>query len=180
MEPLFTSAEPIADIPGTGLPKVLSATDLAACRDSLDQDGRRLVFTNGCFDLLHVGHVRYLQAARARGNALAIGLNADESVRALKGPGRPLNPADDRAEVLAALACVDYVTIFAEPRATTLLAQVRPHVYVKGGDYQLETLNPEEYAVLQTIGARIEFVPMVEGRSTTRTIERMQGGNAQA
>ena len=138
----------------------------------------RLVFTNGCFDLLHVGHVRYLPAAaRGLGDALAIGLNADESVRALKGPGRPLNSADDRAEVLAALACVDYVTIFAEPRATTLLAQVRPHVYVKGGDYQLETLNPEEFAVLQTVGARIEFVPMVPGRSTTRTIERMQVGN---
>ncbi len=173
-------AERIAAVPGTGLRKILSAADLAAHRDALDHDGRRMVFTNGCFDLLHVGHVRYLQAARALGDALAIGLNADESVRALKGPGRPLNSADDRAEVLAALACVDYVTIFAEPRATHLLAQVRPHVYVKGGDYQLETLNPEEYTVLQTVGARIEFVPMVPGRSTTSTIARMQVGNAPA
>ena len=105
------------------------------------------MFTNGCFDLLHVGHVRYLQAARALGDALAIGLNADESVRALKGPGRPLNSAEDRAEVLAALACVDFVTIFDEPRATRLLAPVRPHVYVKGGDYRLETLDAEERAV---------------------------------
>ncbi len=160
-----------------GQRKVISAADLAARRDDLDRDGRRLVFTNGCFDLLHVGHVRYLQAARALGDALAIGLNADESVRALKGPGRPLHSADDRAEVLAALACVDYVSVFSDPRATTLLAEVRPHVYVKGGDYQLETLNPAEFAVLQTIGARIEFVPMVPGRSTTRTIERMQAGN---
>ena len=165
-----------AAAPGTGPRKVLSAADLAARRDELDHDGRRLVFTNGCFDLLHVGHVRYLQAARASGDALAIGLNGDESVRVLKGPTRPLNPAEDRAEVLAALACVDYVTIFTEPRATRLLAQVRPHVYVKGGDYQLETLNPEEYAVLQTVGARVEFVPMVPGRSTTGTIERMQTG----
>ncbi len=155
--------------------KIVSAADLSLRRNDLDLDGRRLVFTNGCFDLLHVGHVRYLQAARAQGNALAIGLNGDESVRALKGPTRPINSAEDRAEVLAALACVDYVTIFTDPRATRLLSQVRPHVYVKGGDYRLETLDPEEYAVLQAVCARIAFVPMVPGRSTTRTIERMQG-----
>ena len=154
--------------------KILNAGDLAAQRDTLDAAGRRLVFSNGCFDLLHVGHVRYLQAARAEGEALAVGLNADASVLALKGPGRPLNPAEERAEVLAALACVDYVTIFDEPRATRLLAQVRPHVYVKGGDYTLETLNAEERATLQDIGARIAFVPMVPGRSTTRLVEEMQ------
>ena len=177
MDPSPTSTPRAVAVPVTGRRiKVLSAGDLAGRRDSFDHDGRRLVFTNGCFDLLHVGHVRYLQAARALGDALAVGLNADQSVRALKGPGRPLNSADDRAEVLAALACVDYVTIFDEPRATHLLALVRPHVYVKGGDYQLETLNPEEYAVLQTVGARIEFVPMVPGRSTTSTMKRMQGG----
>ena len=156
--------------------KVLAASDLSARRDALDAAGRRLVFTNGCFDLLHVGHVRYLQAARKLGDALAVGLNADASVRALKGPGRPLNSADDRAEVLAALACVDFVTIFNEPRATHLLAQVRPHVYVKGGDYTLETLHAEERAVLLDVGAAIEFVPTVPGRSTTRTIQRMQEG----
>ncbi len=166
----------IAAVPGAGpRVKILSASDLAARRDALDEDGRRLVFTNGCFDILHVGHTRYLQAARALGDALAIGLNADQSVRALKGPGRPINSTDDRAEVLAALACVDYVTIFNEPRATHLLAAVRPHVYVKGGDYQLETLDPDERAVLLTVGARIEFVPMVPGRSTTGIIGRMQG-----
>lgn len=180
MDLVPSSAEHPAAVPGVGPRKIFAAADLAARRDALDLDGRRLVFTNGCFDLLHVGHVRYLQAARALGDALAVGLNADASVRALKGPGRPLNFADDRAEILAALACVDFVTIFAEPRATTLLAQVRPHVYVKGGDYRLETLNPEEYAVLQTVGARIEFVPMVAGRSTTSTIERMQVGNVPA
>ena len=154
--------------------KILSAADLAARRDALDAAGRRLVFTNGCFDLLHVGHVRYLQAARAEGDALAVGLNADGSVRALKGPGRPLNPADERAEVLAALACVDHVTIFDDPRATDLLARVRPHVYVKGGDYTLETLNAEERAALGTAGARIAFVPMVPGRSTTRLVEAVR------
>ena len=134
-----------------------------------------MVFTNGCFDLLHVGHVRYLQGARRLGDALAVGLNADASVRALKGAGRPLNHEADRAEVLAALACVDFVVVFAEPRATRLLAEVRPHVYVKGGDYRLETLHPEERAMLEWAGSRIEFVPMVPGRSTTSLIERMQG-----
>lgn len=156
--------------------KIVSAEKLAVQRDLLERQGRRLVFTNGCFDLLHVGHVRYLQGARRRGDALAIGLNADASVRALKGPGRPLNNEADRAEVLAALACVDFVTIFDDPRATGLLARVRPHVYVKGGDYRLETLNAEERAVLEEVGARIEFVPMVPGRSTTGLIERMQDG----
>ncbi len=154
--------------------KILTASQLAAQRDALDAAGRRLVFTNGCFDLLHVGHVRYLQAARQEGDALAVALNGDASVRALKGQGRPLNPADERAEVLAALACVDYVTIFEEPRATRLLAQVRPHVYVKGGDYTLETLNAEEHAALRDVDARIAFVPVVPGRSTTRLVAALQ------
>lgn len=154
--------------------KLLSADELAAARDTLAAAGRRLVFTNGCFDLLHVGHVRYLQGARTLGDALAIGLNADDSIRALKGPDRPLNRAGDRAEVLAALACVDYVTIFDEPRATRLLATVRPQVYAKGGDYRLETLNPEERAALEAAGSEIRFVPMVPGRSTTGLLERIK------
>ena len=171
------SSEDAAGVPGAGLrAKLLSATDLAARRDALGNAGGRLVFTNGCFDVLHVGHTRYLQAARGLGDALAVGLNADESVRALKGPGRPINHADDRAEVLAALACVDFVTIFNEPRVTRLLETVRPHVYVKGGDYQLETLDAGERAVLIEVGARIEFVSLVPGRSTTRTIAAMQKG----
>ena len=155
-------------------PKILTAAELSVRRDSLQAEGKRLAFTNGCFDLLHVGHVRYLQAARGEADALAVGLNADVSVRALKGPGRPLNPAEERAEVLAALACVDYVTIFEEPRATRLIAQVRPHIYVKGGDYTLESLNAEERAVVLAAGAQIVFVPMVLGRSTTRLVEEMQ------
>ena len=154
--------------------KIVSASELATVRDALAAAGRRLVFTNGCFDLLHVGHVRYLQGARALGDALAVGLNADASVRVLKGPDRPLNGAGDRAEVLAALACVDYVTIFDEPRATCLLAAVRPQVYVKGGDYRLETLNAEERDALEAAGSEIRFVPMVPGRSTTGLLERMK------
>ena len=144
----------------------------------MEAAGRRLVFTNGCFDLLHVGHVRYLQGARRLGDTLAIGLNADASVRALKGPGRPLNPAEDRAEVLAALICVDFVTVFDEPRATRLLAAVRPQVYVKGGDYRLETLDAEERAALAAAGSEICFVPMVPGRSTTRLVDLMKGQSA--
>ncbi len=156
------------------LAKVLSAEALRAARDRLNARGGRLVFTNGCFDLLHVGHVRYLQAARALGDALAVGLNADASVRVLKGPGRPLNTEADRAEILAALACVDFVTIFAEPRAARLLAAVRPHLYVKGGDYTLETMNTEERATLEAAGAEIRFVPLVPGRSTTGLIEGLR------
>lgn len=155
--------------------RVVSAAELAAVRDRMEAAGQRLVFTNGCFDLLHVGHVRYLQGARRLGDALAIGLNADASVRALKGPGRPLNAAADRAEVLAALACVDFVAVFGEPRATRLLAAVRPQVYVKGGDYRLETLDAEERAVLAAAGSEICFVPMVPGCSTTRLVELMKG-----
>ncbi len=158
--------------------KIITADALAAQRDQLDASGRTLVFTNGCFDLLHVGHVRYLQAARGEGDALAVGLNADLSVRALKGPDRPLNPAGERAEVLAALSCVDFVTIFDDPRATGLLAKVRPHVYVKGGDYTLESLNAEERAVLIETRARIVFVPMVPGRSTSRLVEEMKRSKA--
>src|SRR5690606_3409009 len=108
---------------------IVTAPELAAIRDRLDADGKRLVFTNGCFDLLHVGHVRYLEAARRLGDALAVAVNGDGSVRLLKGPTRPINPEADRAEVLAALRCVDYVVIFAEPRVTGVIHEVRPHIY---------------------------------------------------
>lgn len=150
--------------------KLIPVDELARVRDALDAEGRKLVVTNGCFDLLHVGHVRYLQGARAQGDALAVALNGDASVRALKGPGRPLNSLADRAEVMAALGCVDYVTSFEDSRATTLLAAVRPHVYVKGGDYRLETLDAAERAALEAGGARIVLEPMVPGRSTTALI----------
>ncbi len=156
--------------------KIVTATELAQVRDALEAGGRRLVLTNGCFDLLHAGHVRYLQGARAEGDALAVALNGDASVRALKGPGRPLNSLGDRAEILAALSCVDYVTTFESARATELLAAVRPHVYVKGGDYRLETLDPEERRALEAAGSRIVLEPMLPGRSTTALIAAMAGG----
>ena len=134
--------------------------------------GRKLVFTNGCFDLLHAGHVRYLQQARALGDALVVGLNSDRSVRALKGEGRPVNTQDDRAEVLAALGCVDYVVIFDGKRATDLVRTVRPHVYAKGGDYTEDSLDAGEREALREAGAEIRILPLVPGRSTTALLER--------
>lgn len=153
--------------------KIMTAAELSARRDALDGEGRRLVFTNGCFDLLHVGHVRYLQQARALGDALAVGLNSDRSVRELKGEGRPINSEADRAEVLAALGCVDYVVIFGEKRATELLQTVRPHVYAKGGDYTPESLDAGERKALAEAGAEVRILPLVPGKSTTSTLERV-------
>jgi rfaE bifunctional protein nucleotidyltransferase chain/domain len=124
--------------------------------------------------LLHVGHVRYLHGARSLGDALAVAINGDESVRALKGKGRPLNGETDRAEVIAALECVDHVIIFAEVRATQLLEKVRPAIYVKGGDYTEETLNVEERAALKRAGAEIRILPFEKGRSTSNLIEKVK------
>ena len=152
--------------------KLRSVKELAAVRAALEAQGRRLVFTNGCFDLLHVGHVRYLQAARALGDALLVAVNGDESVRALKGPSRPINSEQDRAEVLAALACVDFVTVFHTPRVTEVLREVRPQVYAKGGDYTVESLDPGERAALAETGTEIRILPLVPGKSTTATIAK--------
>ena len=156
--------------------RVVEAGELARVRDMMEAEGRRLVFTNGCFDLLHAGHVRYLREARALGDALAVGLNSDRSVRELKGPDRPLNPQEDRAEVIAALGCVDYVVVFDGKRATDLLRTVRPHIYAKGGDYTPESLDPEERAALAEGGAEIRILPLVPGRSTTGLLSRLRGG----
>lgn len=153
---------------------IIDAAEMSAVRDRLDASGRKLVFTNGCFDLLHAGHVRYLQQARGLGDALVVGLNGDRSVRELKGEGRPLNPQDDRAEVLAALGCVDYVVIFDGKRATDLLRKVRPHIYAKGGDYTPDSLDAEERGALEACGAEIKILPLVPGRSTTSLLGRMK------
>ena len=154
--------------------KIVSMKELAAISNEMRAAGKKLVVTNGCFDLLHVGHVRYLQAARKLGDALAVGLNGDESVCALKGKGRPLNCEQDRAEVLAALSSVDYVAIFPEVRATRFLETVRPALYVKGGDYTSENLDAEERAALEKSGAEIRILPFVEGYSTSRLIEKIE------
>jgi rfaE bifunctional protein nucleotidyltransferase chain/domain len=155
--------------------KIKTEQELATVRKALNAEGRRLVFTNGCFDLLHVGHVRYLQAARALGDALVIAVNGDESVRALKGPTRPINNEHDRSEVLAALGCVDYLVLFNTTRVTELVRAIRPHIYVKGGDYRIESLDSGERAALVEIGAEIHILPLIPGKSTTALIKKMEG-----
>lgn len=154
--------------------EVVSTERLSAIRDGMDASGRRLVLTNGCFDILHAGHVRYLQQARKLGDALAVALNGDQSVRELKGEGRPINSENDRAEVLAALGCVDYVVIFEGKRATALMGAVRPHVYAKGGDYTRDSLDADERKALEDGGAEIIILPLVPGRSTTAVMKKMK------
>ena len=131
-----------------------------------------LVFTNGVFDLLHRGHVEYLFAARALGDALVVGLNSDASVRRIKGPDRPVNTQDDRAFVLAGLACVHAVTLFDEDTPEQLIARLLPDVLVKGADYRLDQVVGRE--IVERAGGRVELIPLVTGRSTTRTIERLR------
>jgi rfaE bifunctional protein nucleotidyltransferase chain/domain len=154
--------------------KILSAEQARALGKEMRDNGRKLVFTNGCFDLLHVGHVRYLQAARALGDALLVAINGDESVRTLKGEGRPLNRAEDRAELIAALECVDHVVVFPEVRATQLLELVRPAIYVKGGDYTADSLHTEERAMLERIGTEIRILPFEAGHSTSGLLEKIK------
>jgi D-glycero-beta-D-manno-heptose 1-phosphate adenylyltransferase len=154
-------------------PKIVELEELYDRCEKLRSAGKKIVATNGCFDLLHVGHVRYLQTARALGDLLVVGLNGDRSVHELKGAGRPITTQSDRAEILATLACVDLVTIFPEIRATKFLAAVRPAVYVKGGDYTSETLDEEERATLQEFEAVIRLIPFETGYSTSRLIEQI-------
>jgi D-glycero-beta-D-manno-heptose 1-phosphate adenylyltransferase len=154
--------------------RVIPFSEVADFCKKLAADKRRLVLTNGCFDILHVGHLRYLRQARALGDALLVGINADASVSSLKGEGRPVNTENDRAEVLAALRCVDYVTIFPEIRATELIRAVRPPLYAKGGDYTPESLNAEEREALLEIGTDIHILPLVPGKSTTGLLERVK------
>ena len=139
----------------------------------LREGGQKVVFTNGCFDILHAGHVRYLAKARSYGDCLVLGLNTDASVQRIKGPTRPINNQADRAEVAGALKSVDYVVFFDEPTAEELIQEVHPDVYVKGGDYTLETL-PEGRIVLG-YGGSVELVKLVEGRSTTNVIAKIKG-----
>jgi rfaE bifunctional protein nucleotidyltransferase chain/domain len=154
-------------------PKIVELEELSDRCEKLRAAGKKIVATNGCFDLLHVGHVRYLQAARALGDFLVVGLNGDRSVHQLKGPGRPVTTQSDRAEILAALACVDLVTIFPEIRAMKFLAAVRPAVYVKGGDYTSETLDEEERTILKEIEAAVRLIPFETGYSTSGLIEQI-------
>ena len=151
---------------------ILDREELRRVRASLREAGRRLVFTNGCFDILHVGHVRYLGQARAEGDALLVAVNSDRSVRALKGAGRPVVPEGERAEVLAALAAVDFVTVFDEDSPRALIAELLPDVLVKGGDYNPGEIHGREE--VEAAGGRVLALPFVEGASTTDIIERVK------
>jgi rfaE bifunctional protein nucleotidyltransferase chain/domain len=153
--------------------KILSAPGLARWRDSLRKTGEKLVVTNGCFDLLHLGHVTYLEQARKQGDALLVGVTSDAGVRALKGAGRPLNSAEDRAGVLAALQSVDAVHIFQELDARVFLEGIKPDVYVKGGDYTLETINQDERRMLEAAGVKIVILPVVAGKSTSALLKKI-------
>jgi rfaE bifunctional protein nucleotidyltransferase chain/domain len=152
----------------------MSLEQAAAWRQSLRADNKKLAVTNGCFDLLHRGHADYLYRARNEADALMVLVNSDASVSALKGPTRPLVDEYSRAYLLCALECVDAVVIFGEPRCTEYFKVLQPDVYVKGGDYTIETLNPEERTALQQANAKFCFIPFVDGFSTTSIIEKIK------
>jgi len=155
------------------LGEILTLDAALAWRQGLREAGRTVVFTNGHFDLLHVGHVRYLQAARALGDALIVGLNSDASTRARK-PGRPIVPQEERAELVAALACVDVVVIFDDLTANALVEALRPDIYAKGGDWSRPGgPRPPEAEVVARYGGRVVFLPYVAERSTTALIEKI-------
>ena len=152
----------------------------AALREELQQAGKKLVLTNGVFDLLHVGHVRYLNEARQLGDALVVAINGDESVREVKGPNRPIYPADERAEILCALESVDCVVVFDEKRATEVIEKIQPHIYTKGGDYTADSLIDEEKALLDRLGIEIRILSLVPGKSTSTTLEKRETGEDSA
>jgi rfaE bifunctional protein nucleotidyltransferase chain/domain len=139
--------------------------------EELKAAGKTVVFTNGCFDILHLGHVRYLQDAKALGDCLIVAVNTDDSVKRLKGDSRPLVPEFERAELVAALQCVDYVTLFDEDTPTEIIEYLQPDIHVKGGDYQADDL-PESQAV-KSYGGKIVIIPLTEGKSTTNLIQRI-------
>jgi rfaE bifunctional protein nucleotidyltransferase chain/domain len=140
---------------------------------NLQKSGKTVVTTNGCFDILHVGHVRYLQKTKSFADYSIVLLNSDKSVRSIKGPTRPINNELDRAEILCALSCVDYVVLFDEDSPANLLDEIKPDVYTKGADYTMETLP--EADIMRKNNIKVEFITFVEGKSTTSTIKKMQG-----
>lgn len=154
--------------------QVLNQDEAAVWAAQVRAAGKTVVFTNGCFDLLHRGHVDYLQRARDLGDALLVGLNGDSSVRQLKGPGRPILPEADRAVVLAALRAVDAVVIFQQPTAEALVAAIQPAVYVKGGDWGAGQRTPPEAAVVLSYGGRVQFIPYLPGRSTSEIVAQIR------
>ncbi len=155
--------------------EVIKREDIRALVKSLQESGKTVVTTNGCFDILHVGHVRYLQKTKTFADYSIVLLNSDKSVKLIKGEGRPINKENDRAEILCALSCVDYVVMFDESSPRDLLDEIKPDVHTKGADYSVETL-PEADVILKN-GGKIEFITFVEGKSTTKTIQKMKEAN---
>ena len=153
--------------------KLLTLSSLPHWRRQLRESGRRLVVTNGCFDILHLGHATYLEAARALGDTLLVGINSDASVKRLKGPERPVNPEQDRAALVAALESVGAVCLFDETSAERFLSIAVPDIWAKGADYTLDSLNQDERRTVERAGGRIAFLPLVPGRSTTATLGRI-------
>jgi D-beta-D-heptose 7-phosphate kinase/D-beta-D-heptose 1-phosphate adenosyltransferase len=151
--------------------KLKTLDDLSNIISKVKADGRKVIFTNGCFDILHVGHVRYLQAARALGDCLVMAVNSDSSVRGLKGEKRPIVPQGERAELLAALECVDYITIFDEPDPLNVIKSIKPSSLVKGGDWGESQIIGGDF--VKSIGGQVELIPYIEGASTTNIIEEI-------
>lgn len=150
---------------------VKTVDELRSLLGILRSTGKRIVFTNGCFDLIHTGHTRYLAAARALGDVLVVAVNSDRSVREIKGKKRPINTQDDRAEALAALGSVDFVTIFDEPDPSTVIAALQPDVLVKGGDWSIDKIIGRD--IVEARGGKVVTIPFVEGASTTGIIEKI-------
>ena len=155
-------------------PKLLNLSAAVAAREAFRASGKRVVLTNGVFDLLHEGHLHSLKAARALGDVLFVAINSDASVRAIKGPTRPIQNETERARALGELAFVDEIVIFSTPRLTAEIRALRPDVYCKAGDYTPDKLNPEERRALEEVGAKISFVPFLPGFSTTARIAKMK------
>lgn len=145
--------------------------DIRALIEEIHKQGKTVVSTNGCFDILHVGHIRYLEKSKSFADYLIVLLNSDKSVKSIKGPSRPINNENDRAEILSALRCVDYVVLFDEDSPKDLLDEMKPDVYTKGADYTMETLP--EADIMRKNNTRVEFIEFVEGKSTTKTIEKL-------
>ncbi|HYO50460.1 MAG TPA: adenylyltransferase/cytidyltransferase family protein [Chloroflexia bacterium] len=156
--------------------RVVTLEELVRMREGWRDAGSRLVLTNGTFDLLHIGHTRYLQAARNLGDVLVVGINSDESVRGYKGQGRPVVPQEERVEVVASLRCVDYAVVFNEPTAVRLVEKLRPEVYAKGGDYQAGGKPLPEVAAVEAYGGEVAILPFVQGHSASEFIRRVERG----
>ncbi len=155
--------------------KILSPETLSEWRQKLRTEGKKLVATNGCFDILHAGHVTYLDQAASEGDVLLVGLNSDRSVQELKGPTRPINDEGDRATVIAALESVGAVCVFDSVNAVAFLELAQPDIYVKGGDYTIDTINQEERKIIESFGGIIHILPELKGRSTTNTLKKLKG-----